>query len=209
MDDIYFSGKSQRVGNVESITIGNHYRIELFYIVVDMQLQELNSCFNEKNSRLLICMTCLCPTNLFSSFDKTKLIEFAKFYPTECCPTRLVMLDNQLETYIVDMRRSVEFASLKGISDLSKKLVESKRHIVYLLVYQLLKLAMILPVATATVERSFSAMKIVKTRLRNQLGDEFLNDCLVTYIEKNVFDKVDNELIMQRFQNMASRRGQL
>jgi hypothetical protein len=68
---------------------------------------------------------------------------------------------------------------------------------------------MILPVATATVERSFSAMKIVKTRLRNQLGDEFLNDCLVTYIEKNVFDKVDNELIMQRFQNMASRRGQL
>jgi hypothetical protein len=152
MDDIYFSGKSQRVGNVESITIGNHYRIELFYTVVDMQLQELNSRFNEKNSRLLICMTCLCPTNLFSSFDKAKLIEFAKFYPTEFCPTRLVMLDNQLETYIVDMRRSVEFASLKGINDLSKKLVESKRNIVYPLVYQLLKLAMIFPVATTTVE---------------------------------------------------------
>jgi hypothetical protein len=39
------------------------------------------------------------------------------------------------------------------------------------LVYQLLKLAMILPVATATVERSFSTMKIVKTRLRNQMSD--------------------------------------
>jgi hypothetical protein len=70
MDDIYFSGKSQRVGNVESITIGNHFRIELFYTVVDMQLQELNNRFNEKNSRLLVCMTCLCPTNLFSSFDR-------------------------------------------------------------------------------------------------------------------------------------------
>jgi hypothetical protein len=170
MDDIYFRGKSKHRGNDESITIENHYRIELFYTVVDMQLQALNNRFNEANSRLLICMTCLCPTNLFSAFDKAKLIEFAKFYPSEFCSTSLAMLDNQLETYIIDMRRSVEFASLKGISDLSEKLVESKRHIVYPLVYQLLKLTMILPVATTTVERSFSARKIVKTRLRNRMG---------------------------------------
>ena len=103
VDDIYFRGKSKRGGNAESITIENHYRIELFYIVVDMQLQELNSCFNEKNSRLLICMTCLCPTNLFSSFDKAKLIEFSKFYPSEFCSSSLAMLDNQLETYIISV----------------------------------------------------------------------------------------------------------
>jgi hypothetical protein len=34
----------------------------------------------------------------------------------------MVMLDNQLETYIIDMRRSVEYASLNGISDLSGKI---------------------------------------------------------------------------------------
>ncbi|MCI12976.1 zinc finger MYM-type protein 1-like, partial [Trifolium medium] len=113
------------------------------------------------------------------------------------------MLDNQLETYIIDMRRSVEFTSLKGISDLSEKLVETTRHIVYPLVYLLLKLALILPVATATVERSFSAMKIVKTRLRNRMGDEWLNNCLVIYLERDVFNNVDNELILQRFQNMG------
>jgi hypothetical protein len=134
MDDIYFRGKSKRGGNVESITIENHYRIELFYTVVDMQLQALNNRFNEANIWLLICMFCLCLTNLFSAFDKAKLIEFAKFYPSEFCSSSLAMLDNQLETYIIDMRRSVEFASLKGISDLSEKLVETKRHIVYPLV---------------------------------------------------------------------------
>jgi hypothetical protein len=98
---------------------------------------------------------------------------------------------------------------LKGISDLSEKLVETKRHIVYLLVYLLLKLAMILPVATATVERSFSTMKLVKTRLRNRMGDDWLNDCLVIYVERDVLDNVDDELIIQRFQNMKSRSGQL
>ncbi|KAL7233566.1 hypothetical protein ACSBR1_017229 [Camellia fascicularis] len=104
------------------------------------------------------------------------------------------------------MRSSNEFSELKGIGDLTRKLVETKKNIVYPLVYLLVKLALILPVANATVERAFSVMKFIKNRLRNQMGDQWLNDCLVTYIEKDVFDSVDNELIMQRFQNMKSRR---
>ena len=107
------------------------------------------------------------------------------------------MLDNQLETYIIDMRGSVEFQSLKGISDLSKKMVESRRHMVYPLLYKLLKLAMVFPVATTTDERSFSAMKILKTRLQSRIGDEWMNDCLKTFIEKDVFNKLDNELIIR------------
>ena len=172
MSDIYFPGKSKRGCSVESFTIENHYRIELFYTVLDMQLQELNNHFTVTNTQLLICMACLNPRNLFSSFDKEKLIELAKFYPLEFSHTSLPWLDNQLETYIIDMRSSIEFASLKGISDLSEKLVETRKHIVYPLVYRLLKLAMILPIATAAVERSFSAMKIMKSRLHNRMGDE-------------------------------------
>ncbi|KAL4033312.1 hypothetical protein IC575_006399 [Cucumis melo] len=80
---------------------------------------------------------------------------------------------------------------------------------VYPLVYQLLTLALILPVATATVERIFSAMNIVKTRLRNRMKDQWMNDCLITYIEKDLLDKLDNKLIMDQFQNMKIRRGQL
>ena len=56
------------------------------------------------------------------------------------------------------MRSSNEFLELKGISDIARKLVKTKKDIVYQLVYLLLKLALILPVATVTVERAFSAM---------------------------------------------------
>ena len=154
-------------------------------------------------------MDCLNPTNLFSTFDNARLIEFAKFYPCEFSAINLVMLNNQLETYIIDMRNNIEFSSLKGIKNIYEKLVETRRHIVYPLVYLLLKLAMILPVATTTMERAFSAMKIVKNRLCNRMGDAWMNDCLVTYIEKDVFNKIGNEVIIQRFQNMKSRRGQL
>jgi len=43
-------------------------------------------------------------------------------------------------------------------------------------------------------------MNIVKNRLHNRMCDYFLNDCLVCYIEKDVFASISNEFIMQRFQ---------
>ena len=36
-----------------------------------------------------------------------------------------------------------------------------------------------------------------------------MNDCLIVYIEKDVPYSIDNEIIMQRFQNMKTRRRQL
>ncbi|KAG5087926.1 hypothetical protein JHK86_000538 [Glycine max] len=206
LESLLQEGRSRRGGKAQAITTEHHYCVELFYTVVDMQLQELNDRFTETNTRLLFCMDCLNPTNLFFAFDKARLIEFTKFYPCEFSAIKLVMLDNQLETYIIDMRSNVEFSSLKGIKYLSEKLVETGRHLVYPLIYLLLKLAMILPVATSIVEKAFSAMKIVKNRLHNRLGDAWMNDCLVTYIEKDVFNKIDNERIIQRFQNMKSCR---
>ena len=43
-------------------------------------------------------------------------------------------------------------------------------------------LALILPVATTIIERDFSAMNIIKNQLRNQIGDQWMNDCLEKYI---------------------------
>ena len=68
---------------------------------------------------------------------------------------------------------------------------------------------LVLLVAIATVERAFSAMNIIKDRLRNRIGDQWMNDNLVTYIEKDIFKTIDCEEIMQWFQNMKNRRGQL
>ena len=89
------------------------------------------------------------------------------------------------------------------------KMVESGKNIVFPLVYRLIELALVLPVATATVERVFSAMKIIKTDLRNRMGDEWMNDSMVVYIEREIFDTIKNEVILQRFQKMKARRIQL
>ena len=80
-----------------------------------------------------------------------------------------------------------------------------KNNVSYPLVYSLVTLVLILLVATATIERVFSAMNINKNRLRNQIGDQWMNDCLVTYIEKDIFKTIKCEEIMQWFQNIKNR----
>lgn len=74
------------------------------------------------------------------------------------------------------------------------------------MVYLLVRLVLILPVATASVERVFSAMTYVKNKLRNSMGDQLLNDSLVTFIERNLFAKVSDNDVLERFQSMKTRR---
>jgi len=63
-----------------------------------------------------------------------------------------------------------------------------------------LSLVLILPVATARVERVFSTMNFVKNKQRNKMGDEYLNNCLVTFIEREFFSKVKDQDIINLFQ---------
>ena len=52
-------------------------------------------------------------------------------------------------------------------------------------------------------------MNIVKNWLRNRMEDTWMNDCLVTFIEKNMFREVQNEKVVNCYQNMKTRHEQL
>ena len=119
--------------------------------------------------------------------------------------SQVSFLDNQLEIYIHDMQSIEEFPAFRRIGQLVEKMVEMKNNISYPLIYSLVTLALILLVATTIVERAFSTMNIIKNRLHNQIGDQWMNDCLVTYIEKDIFKTIKCEEIMQQFQNMKNR----
>ena len=49
-------------------------------------------------------------------------------------------------------------------------------------------------------------MKLVKTSLRNRMGDHFLSDYLICFIEKELLGDVTNEEVLIRFQAMSERR---
>ena len=169
----------------------------------------MNHCFSEASTDLLDCIACIDPKNEFSNFDMDKLANLSDLYPVDFTSTRRIFLSQKLQSFLSDMRIDGRFFNVEDLVSLAKKMKETMKYRVFPMVYRLVELTLLLPVATTSVERVFSAMKVVKTDLRNRMRGEWLNDSLVVYIENEIFASIDNELILNRFQNMDSRRNQL
>ena len=49
----------------------------------------------------------------------------------------------------------------------------------------------------------------MKNKLRNKMGNQLLNDCLVTFIEREFFFEVKDDVVISRFQAMTKRMVEL
>ena len=95
---------------------------------------------------------------------------------------------------------------MSTISELCRRLQISRKSNIYFLIDRLIRLVLILPVSTSTTNRAFSAMKLLKTRFRNRMEDEFLADNMIVYIEKEIVGNFTIEMIMDEFYSMKNRR---
>jgi hypothetical protein len=86
------------------------------------------------------------------------------------------------------MRQDDGCKGINNLVDPSVKLIKTKIHKVYDMVYLLLKLVPMLPLA------------ITKPKLRNKMCDSpLLDDCLPTYIEHDIFEEVEEDDIIEAF----------
>ena len=70
------------------------------------------------------------------------------------------------------MRSNDLFLELQGVGELAEKLMKTRKHDTYPLVYLLVKLVLTFHVATAILEKKISAMKYIKNKLHNRIGDQ-------------------------------------
>eukprot|EP00267_Zea_mays_P026068 XP_008654053.1 zinc finger MYM-type protein 1-like [Zea mays] len=158
------------------ITIEHHYRYDIFPSAVDQQAQELNHRFSEQ------------------------------FYPADFSEQERSTLRLQLQHYEFDVPTNSKFQNLTTVADLCRRLAETGKSDEYYLIDRLIRLVLTLPVSTATTERAFSAMKLVKTRLRSRMEDEFLRNCLITYIEKEIAIQFATDKLIDNFNAIQTRR---
>ncbi|XP_052110287.1 uncharacterized protein LOC107466193 [Arachis duranensis] len=162
------------------VTIEHHYRVDIFTSVIDFQLKELNSRFSEQATEFLILSTSLDPKDAFKLFSVCNICNLAKnFYSLDFSEQEKIQLDYELQHYELDVVKAPDFQNLSTLAELYQKLTETGKSNIYPLIDRLIRLVLTLPVTTATIERAFSAMKIIKTRLRNKMEDEFLADCMI------------------------------
>ena len=144
------------------------------------------------------------------SFNIDSICNLAeKFYSQDFAEQEKMQLRFQLQHYKHDVLSHPNFQNLPIVSDLLQAMVNYGKSDVYYLVDKLIRLVLTLSVSTATIKRAFSATKIVKTKLRNKMEDDFLVDYLVIYIEKEIAENFSIDKIIDDFYSLKERRVQL
>jgi len=193
-----------------SVTVYQHYYYDIFNSTIDFQLEELNSRFNDGTVELLVLSSALEPKDNFKSFKVDaiyKLVE--KFYPEDFNEQEMYYLRSQLEHYQMDVIHHESFQNMSIISELCRGLAKTNKSQHYHLIDRLIHLVLTLLVSTATTERAFSAMKHVKTVLRNKMEEEFLADSMMIYIEREFVEDIDSDSIIDEFYSTKHQKVQL
>ncbi|XP_058725780.1 uncharacterized protein LOC131597081 [Vicia villosa] len=143
-DEIPVRGCSRVEGR--TITNLHHYRVDIFYVAIEKICVEMDHCFSEGSNIILDCFSCLDPKNSFSKFDVDKLARLADIYNTDFSNDDRGTIRDQLDTYVLQM-------------------VQTKKYLVFPLVYKLIELALILLVSIASWEifKSLDDIDIIQT----------------------------------------------
>ncbi|XP_061345948.1 uncharacterized protein LOC133291663 [Gastrolobium bilobum] len=206
-DAQYIESRGRRQHN--QITIDHHYHFDIFNLTIDFQIQELDRRFNEQSMELLSLSSSLDPKDGHKAFNVDDICSLAeKYYPLDFSEHERINLNCQLKHFHKDIPKHPILHNLSLISELCQGLAKTRKSNSYHLVDRLIRLILTLPVSTASGERAFSAMKIVKTRLRNKMEDDFLANNLIVYIEREIAETFTTDSILEDFVNLKERRLQ-
>ena len=155
---------------------------------------------------LLTLSSALDPREAYESFrvnDICSLLD--NFNPIDFTNDEKNDLKKELDLYKYDVVQHSGFKNLKNISELCQWMVRTRKEY-YPLIYRVVKLVLTLPISTATTERAFSAMNVIKTNLRNKMEDEFLSDTMMLFIERDIAATISMDSIIDDFEDLKRRR---
>ncbi|XP_074347464.1 uncharacterized protein LOC141686320 [Apium graveolens] len=206
MNSLYKSATGHSCQQKDSMTICQHYHFDIFNSAIDFQQEELHSRFSDEAVELLTLTSALDPKDNFRSFKAEDIYKLAeKFYPGDFSEQELHYLRNQLEHYKLDVIHHTSFQNMTTINELCHRLIETNKVQHYNLIDRLIQLVLTLPVSTATAERSFSSMKLIKTALRNKMEEEFLADSMLINIERELVEDIESDSIIDEFYSMKNQ----
>ena len=208
MEETYIlrGGRARR--QPEHFTKERYYRVEIFRATIDTQLAELNLKFNEKVMDLLSISVTLVPRNGFADFQTKEICRMVeKYYPLDFNQQEMIGLERQLNHFIIDASTNEDMKNISTLVDLCRGFVKTGRHRIFNLVDRLIRLLVTLPVSTATAERIFSILKIVKTRLRNKIEDQYLANSLLIQVEGEIVEHYTYDDIILDFKDQKNRRA--
>lgn len=195
-------GASQHV----HVSIEDYYRRE-YYQAIDTVIGELESRFIQESFLLVRKIETILldsangkavslPQEICSLYQKD--IDFPKL------KLHLQMLPDAIKAKPFDGIHIREVTKIQTICDVLNDQPSVKSLLTE--IHKLLLIYLTIPVTTATAERSFSALKRVKTYLRNSMTQQRLNHAMLMHIHHQKTDELNLSKIAQEFIERNERR---
>ncbi|XP_022852078.1 uncharacterized protein LOC111373745 [Olea europaea var. sylvestris] len=202
LEGLYNTGHSS-----DETIIEHYYHYDVFNEAIYFVMMELNTRFNDISVELLSLNAAF--QDSFRLFDSRKICTLAeKFYPQDFLKQDIITLEFELPYYELDMKGESRF-QVSTLSELCEQLIESRRSEIYIMMIRLIRLILTLHVFTASTERASSAIKHVKTTLNNKMEDDFLVDCMILFIVRELAEKIDLDSIIDEYYISNPRRERL
>jgi len=185
---------TETVGQTTDITVDRKdtFRTEVYLPVIDCLLSELKRRFSVESCAVMRGIQGLNPRS------KT----FLDLEVLKSMATKYNVSTEDLTHEVYQAKRLLSRKAQEGITvDSLQQLVEFMEPYkdAFYALFQLIKIAIILPVSTASCERSFSIMRQIKTYLRNSMGDERLSNLAVLSIESKRAKALDLDSVVDEF----------
>ena len=189
----------ETVGDRPVVDHKNAFRVHVYNTVMDSMITELDARFSDSHCLLMKGIQCLNPTD--ENFAKISCIQaFA-----ECYGADMEDLGHELHQAKRLLERSskdTNFINPSTILSFLSFLTPFKAAFHEL--HRLCKIAVSLPVSTASCERSFSALRQIKTYVRNSMVETRLSAVAVLAIENERVQLLNVDDVLNVF---AKRHG--
>ncbi|XP_074591086.1 uncharacterized protein LOC141846975 [Curcuma longa] len=120
MNDIHILRGGRQRHQADQFTNEHFYRVEIFLVTIDTQVQEIDLKFNDKVMDLLTLMLMLLPTCESYPVDISKVCQCVqKYYPDDFTALEIAALENQLEHFLIDISDDDHLRQVETITELS------------------------------------------------------------------------------------------
>lgn len=161
--------------------------------MLDAVLSELRRRFTTKNVSIMKALQSCNPTSIH-------FLNMAHLQPL----IDAYSLDKQaLESELPLVKRTLAKKPMQDTSDAVLEL--APLNAAFPAALQLFQIAMTISVSTAKCERCFSALKRIKTYLRNSMSEQRLSDLAILSIERDFSDSLELDLVVDKFAHKNRR----